>query len=70
MLASEGPGGSVQLSELLASCVAAAADAGAVIREVQRAREAGGQGQLGATLKDADDPRSALTLAGTLPPAC
>ena len=55
----------LNIGELLATCESAAAAAVKVIRQVQSARSGtGGEGVLGTTLKDADDPKSALTVAG------
>jgi phosphoribosylglycinamide formyltransferase-1 len=62
-MAAEHDDGRELLLRLVGSCVALARLAGGVIRDVQRGRELGGEGTLGASLKDAADDRSVLTTA-------
>ncbi|KAA8492835.1 3'(2'),5'-bisphosphate nucleotidase 1 [Porphyridium purpureum] len=56
-------GGALLLVDVVRTCAYLAASAGAVIRDVQRRRDAGDALALGATLKDANDTRSYLTVA-------
>ena len=63
-MAAEHDDGRELLLRLVGSCVALARLAGGVIRDVQRGRELGGEGTLGASLKDAADDRSVTRAVG------
>jgi hypothetical protein len=55
----------VQLRRLLSTCLHLSRGACLAIREVETLRREQGGAALGAVLKEAGDPRSALTLADT-----